>query len=224
MPKFDHHLHTDRHSPDSVLSPRKLIARAKAAGLDGVVITEHDYQWGREEIAELAAQADGLKVFTGAEVSAREGHFLVYGLPDLEDVPAGVTLRELLKVVRGHKAAVVAAHPFRWDQPFDEIVAEHGPAFDALELVSNNVTAETRAKTARLLSERPTMGATGSSDGHEAEVVGCYSTEFTDGVATIRDFVAALKSRRFRPRHRPGAFLISGPVDERPRPSEAAGP
>ena len=214
MPKFDHHLHTDRHSPDSIMSPFELVARAKAAGLDGVVITEHDYQWGREEIAELAARAGGLKVFTGAEVSAREGHFLVYGLPDLEDASVGVTLRELLKVARAHKAAVVAAHPFRWDQPFDEIVAEHGPTFDALELVSNNVTAETRAKTRKLLSERPTMGATGSSDGHEAEVVGCYFTEFADGVETIRDFVAALRSRRFRPRHRPGAFLFSGPVDD----------
>ena len=45
MPKFDHHLHTSRHSPDSVIDPCALIERARAVGLDGVVITEHDYQW-----------------------------------------------------------------------------------------------------------------------------------------------------------------------------------
>jgi predicted metal-dependent phosphoesterase TrpH len=169
MAKFDHHLHTSRHSPDSIISPRELIDRARAAGLDGVVITEHDYQWAPGELAELAALAGGLKVFAGAEVSAREGHFLVYGLSDLERVPCGIGLGALLEVVREEQAAIVAAHPFRWDQDFEALVEEHGPAFDALELVSNNVTPATRQKTERVLA-RHGMGATGSSDAHEPGV------------------------------------------------------
>src|SRR3954454_25384065 len=144
MAKLDHHLHTSRHSPDSVIHPRVLIERARAVGLDGVVITEHDYQWAPEELADLAARADGLKVFSGAEVSTREGHFLVYGLPDLDEAPCGIALGDLLKVVKRHDAAIVAAHPFRWYQDFAALVAAHGPAFDALELVSHNVTPETR--------------------------------------------------------------------------------
>src|SRR3954451_16780084 len=212
MAKFDHHVHTSRHSPDSVINPLVLIERARAVGLDGVVITEHDYQWKPGELADLAARADGLKVFAGVEVSAREGHFLVYGLPDLDEAPCGVALADLLKVVRRHDAAIVAAHPFRWDQDFAALVAERGPAFDALELVSNNVTPETRRKTARLLREHP-MGATGSSDGHETGAIGCYYTEFPDPIATMADFVAALRRRSGRPRHRPGAWQASGPVD-----------
>src|SRR5262249_1774530 len=137
---------------------------------------------------------------------------LVYGLPDLDEVPPGVALADLLRTVKRHRAAVVAAHPFRWDQPFDEIVAEHGPAFDGLELVSNNVTRETPPKTARVL-EQHTMGATGSSDGHEPEIVGCYYSEFDSQIATLADFVAALRERRGRPRHRAGARQASGPVD-----------
>jgi hypothetical protein len=212
MPKFDHHLHTNRHSPDSSIDPLVLIEHARAVGLDGVVITDHDYQWEAEEVAELAAQAGDLRVFSGAEVSAREGHFLVYGLPDLEEAPAGVRLADLLRTVKRHGAAIVAAHPFRWDQPFDELIAAHGPAFDALELVSNNVTPETRARTAQVL-ERHAMGATGSSDGHERDAIGCYYTEFAGEIATMQDFVAALRARRGRPRHRPGAWQTSGPVD-----------
>src|SRR5690349_10504800 len=104
MANFDHHLHTSRHSPDSIIKPRVLVDRARANGLDGVVITEHDYQWTPDELADLSAQADGLKVFAGAEISTREGHFLVYGLPDLEDAPCGIALADLLKVVRGHDA------------------------------------------------------------------------------------------------------------------------
>lgn len=211
MPKFDHHLHTSRHSPDSIIDPFALIERARGVGLDGVVITEHDYQWEPGELAELSARADGLKVFAGVEVSAREGHFLVYGLPDLSEAPCGVALADLLKVVRRRDAAIVAAHPFRWDQDFAAIVAEHGPAFDALELVSNNVTPETRRKTAQLLQEHP-MGTTGSSDGHEPAAIGCYFSEFPDPIATLADFVAALRRRTGRPRHRPGAWQTSGPI------------
>jgi hypothetical protein len=105
----------------------------------------------------------------------------------------------------------VAAHPFRWDQPFDEIVADHGPVFDALELVSNNVARETRAKTEALLRDHP-MGTTGSSDAHEIGVVGCYFTEFGVTINTMADFVKALRNRQGRPRHRVGANLTSGPV------------
>jgi hypothetical protein len=118
----------------------------------------------------------------------------------------------LIDVVRRHNAAIVAAHPFRWDQPFDALVVEHGPVFDGLELVSNNVTPETRGKTARLLERYP-MGATGSSDGHEPDAIGCYFTEFPGVIETLADFVSALRARTGLPRHRAGAWQASGPVD-----------
>ena len=117
--KFDHHMHTKRHSPDSEIDPLLLIERAREIGLDGVVITEHDYQWEAGELADLAARAAPLRVFSGAEISAREGHFLVYGLPSLDDVPAGRRAGRPARHRRRHQAAIVAAHPFRWDQPFD---------------------------------------------------------------------------------------------------------
>ena len=212
MAKIDHHLHTSRHSPDSVIEPEVLVERARLVGLDAVVITEHDYQWRPGELIELNAMSGNLVVLSGVEVSAREGHFLVYGLPDLEGVEPGIALGDLLKIVRAHDAAIVAAHPFRWDQDFRRIVEEHGPAFDALELVSNNVTPETRAKTEALLGAHP-MGTTGSSDGHEPDAVGCYYTEFPGVVRTIGEFVQALRGRTGRPRHRAGAWQTSGPVD-----------
>lgn len=209
--KIDHHLHTSRHSPDSVMDPLKMIEHARAIGLDGVVITEHDHQWDPEELAELAARADGLKVFSGVEVSAREGHFLVYGLPDLRDVGPGIRLRELLKVVERRGAAIVAAHPFRWLQPFDEIVARHGAVFHGVEYVSNNVTSDTRRQAESLLAASP-MPRTGSSDAHDADTLGCYFSEVEGPVETIADFVAALRRGAVRPRHREGARLTSGPV------------
>ena len=212
MAKIDHHIHTSRHSPDSEISPTQLLKAAKEAGLDGVVITEHDYQWEPGELADLAREAGDLVVLSGVEVSAREGHFLVYGLPDLRDVPAGVRLKDLLTAVRRHGAAVVAAHPYRWGQDFDRIVRDHGGnPFDGVELVSNNVTHETRAMAERLLG-RSTMGRTGSSDAHEPEVVGCYYTEFAGPIRSMADFVAAIKRGDGRPGHRDGYALACGPT------------
>jgi predicted metal-dependent phosphoesterase TrpH len=214
MPRIDHHLHTDRYSPDSIIDPQALVERACEVGLDGVVITEHDVQWPADELRALAeyGRRHDLVVLSGAEVSAREGHFLVYGLPDLDEAPPGIELGALLDAVRRHGAAVVAAHPFRWDQDFEALVAEHGRAFHALELVSNNVTPVTRARTEELLQRHP-MGVTGSSDGHDLEVVGCYFTEFAGPITSIADFVAALHRQDGRPRHNPGARQASGPVD-----------
>ena len=209
--RFDHHLHTAKHSPDSSIDPWELIEHAREIGLDGVVITEHDYQWEADELAELAAHAAPLRVFSGVEVSTLEGHFLVYGLPSLEDVFPGIELAELLPLVHRHQAAIVGAHPFRWDQPFNAIVAQHGPVFDALELVSNNVTTETRLRTEALLRAHP-MAATGSSDAHEIATLGCYFTEFDGPIENLADFVAALRARACRPRHREGVRLTSGPV------------
>ena len=212
MARIDHHIHTTRHSPDSIIEPEELIERAREAGLDGVVITEHDRIWDPDELDELSARADGLTVLSGAEVSTREGHFLVYGLTDLDDCAPGVALADLMRIVREQGAAIVAAHPYRWDQDFDAIISDHGPAFDAVELASNNVLPDMRQKIDELLRRCPSMGSTGSSDAHEPATVGCYFTEFPGPVRSMAEFVAALKGRSGRPRHRPGAALVGGPV------------
>ncbi len=211
MTRLDHHLHTTLHSSDSVISPQELILAARAAGLDGVVITDHDELWEPDELAALQAEAPDLVILAGVEISAREGHFLVYGLDSLDDVPPGVFLGDLLEVADAHDAAVVAAHPFRWDQPFDRIADIHGSALRALELVSNNVTPETRRRAEATLA-RHGLRATGSSDAHEPAVVGCYATEFEATIRTMDEFVQALRSGRFHPVHRPGVHLAAGPL------------
>lgn len=214
MFRIDHHIHTTLHSPDSVMEPRELVHRATEVGLDAVVITEHDRLWNERELRALQADAGKLVVLAGVEVSAIEGHFLVYGLKNLDDVYAGITLERLVPVVRAAGGAIVAAHPFRWGQAFDEIVAAHDGALDGVELVSNNVTHETRALTERLLEDHP-FPTTGSSDGHAAEVVGCYFTEFPEPIRTIEQFAQAIRGGRGRPGHRVGARLTCGPVGGR---------
>src|ERR1700693_3046641 len=114
--KFDLHMHTTRHSPDSEMDPFALVRRAQELGLDGVVITEHDWLWTERELNELRAAAPGLLVFAGVEVSALEGHFLAYGVYDPHALPRKIGVAELCRKVHQQGGAVVAAHPFRWGQ------------------------------------------------------------------------------------------------------------
>ena len=69
-------MHTTRHSPDSVMDPLELVRRARDIGLDGVVITEHDWLWTADELDELRAAEPGLVVLAGIEVTTKQGHVL----------------------------------------------------------------------------------------------------------------------------------------------------
>lgn len=219
--RIDFHLHTTRYSPDSVITPKDMIADAAAAGLTHVVVTEHDAQWTAQDLAEINARpeaaAAGLKVLSGVEVSAREGHFLCFGLPDLKNVEPGIFLKDLIAEVRGHQGAIVAAHPFRWEQEFDAIFESFGREFQALELASKNVDERSRKQVERILAGSPRTFASGSSDAHEPGQIGCYFTEFDAEIRSLKDFVAALRRGCFRPRHHPrlGRWQPSGPVSGR---------
>src|SRR5262249_26603158 len=137
--KFDLHMHTTRHSPDSQMEPAALLRRAREVGLDGVVITEHDWLWTEAELDELRGAACGLVVLAGIEVSARQGHFLAYGVRNPFAVPHSIDVAELCREVHRQGGAVVAAHPFRWRQPFLDILRDHKPDLDGLELMTSNM-------------------------------------------------------------------------------------
>jgi predicted metal-dependent phosphoesterase TrpH len=193
--RLDLHLHTTRHSPDSLMGPFTMLRRARDIGLHGVVITEHDWLWTEEELQELRRAAPELVVLSGIEVSAREGHFLVYGVTDPFAVPRGIGVAALCREVHRQGGAVVAAHPFRWGQPFDDILRREKPELDGLELMSNNMDADTRRRAAEV-HQRGGLAGMGSSDAHSEEVLGCCYTEFADPVHNAQDLVAAIRGGR----------------------------
>jgi predicted metal-dependent phosphoesterase TrpH len=195
--KFDLHLHTTRHSPDSHMDALAMCRRARRVGLDGVVITEHDWLWTEEELEVLRELHPGLVVLAGIEVSAREGHFLVYGVTNPFAVPHGIRVAALCREVHQQGGAVVAAHPFRWGQPFADILKRESPDLDGLELMSKNMDAECRRRAAEVRKQFGLAGL-GCSDAHEEEMLGFCYTEFPEGVTSMSDLVAAIRGRQTR--------------------------
>jgi predicted metal-dependent phosphoesterase TrpH len=196
--KFDLHMHTRRYSHDAASDPFDLVRAANAAGLDGIVITEHDTLWPEDELEELRAAAPDLVVLGGVEITGLGGDVLCYGVTDLSRLPRGTPWPELCREVERQGGVAVAAHPNRWGQPFEKIVREQSPALGGIEVMSKNMDDELRAGAQELLVRFPHFAQLGNSDSHEPETVGCCYTEFDAEIRGIGDLVAAIRGRRGR--------------------------
>src|ERR1700687_2460020 len=122
----DVHLHTNRGSADSNLSPRDLVERARTIGIGAVCITEHDTMWDLAEVGEMAREARVL-VLRGMEVTTDMGHIGVFGL---DTYLGGIyKLAELRRVADDKGAILIANHPFRYklDARFSFMNTDHEP-------------------------------------------------------------------------------------------------
>jgi len=194
--KFDLHMHTARHSPDADSDPFDLVKAAIKAGLDGIVITEHDYLWTEEELQQLRAFAPHLVILAGVEVTGRGGDVLCYGITDPTAIPRGIEWPVLCREVHRQGGACIAAHPNRWDQPFEKILREQQPELDGIEVMSNNMDAGLRTRAAELLQKYPHFAQLGNSDSHQPETVGCCYTDFAAVIRTNAELVAAIRERK----------------------------
>jgi predicted metal-dependent phosphoesterase TrpH len=204
--KFDLHMHTTRHSPDSHMDPFAMCRRALDIGLDGVVITEHDWLWTEDELNELRQAHPGLVILAGVEVSAYEGHFLCYGVRNPFAVAKGIGVAKLCREMHAQGGVVVAAHPYRWRQPFDDILAREKPHLDGLELMTNNMDEDIRRRAA-VVQKRLGICGLGSSDAHALDVLGICYTDFRATIRTAADLVEAIRSRQAWAHQRTGSTV-----------------
>lgn len=194
--KFDLHMHTARHSPDADSDPFELVQAAIKAGLDGIVITEHDYLWTEDELEELRESAPGFVILAGVEVTGRGGDVLCYGLTDPFALPKGIEWSKLTREVHKQGGACVAAHPNRWGQPFEKLLRDEKPEFDGIEVMSNNMDPDLRLRAAELLTKYPHFAQLGNSDSHQPNTVGCCCTDFDAVIRTNADLVTAIRAKK----------------------------
>lgn len=144
---------------DGAASPEAMIMQAKAIGLSGIAITDHNEIKGALEAMRIAPP--DFKVIPGIEVSSAAGHILALGVTQLipRDLPADKTV-DLI-----HKAGgiAVAAHPFdRIRHGVGELV--FSVDFDAVE-VYNGHTMISYGSPKEIL-KKIKVPAVGGSDAH----------------------------------------------------------
>lgn len=199
--RLDTHLHTRRHSACSNIDERALVAQAIHKGLNGLVITEHHYQWHEDELAELREESlapPNFLLMAGFEYSSRKGDILVYGLQPhhAAALTPGDEPEVALAYFQGEGAVCVAAHPTRERIPFDDRIMDM--PFDGIEVASVNLR-EHEQRLARRLAEGLGIPPTTSSDAHRIQDLGAYATDFDGPISNMQDFVACVQRRQFRP-------------------------
>ncbi len=190
----DLHTHTFHHSLDSSLSLDALIAGAKARGLDGVCLTEHNALWDKRKLLDASAE-NGIALLPGIEVGTEQGHVLVFGLERLDRrIFLIETLRKLVLAERG---LMVLAHPYR--QPGGSLGrAELVRYFDAIEVLNGHEASGCNSDPINLSAELGLPG-TGGSDAHSIEEIGTCVTRFEMKVRSVEELVREIRAGRVSP-------------------------
>ncbi|MEO8457772.1 MAG: PHP domain-containing protein [Chloroflexota bacterium] len=208
MPLIDLHTHTKPLSHDSLLTPDDLIDAAKASGLDGVCLTEHDFFWDNAATDELVKRHN-FTVIAGNEVNTEFGHILVFGLQKF--VFGMHRLADLVRLVGEAGGAMIGAHPYRRQLPFELRDAGDWSAaleqtlrnesyvhVSAIETVNGRGT-DRQNEFSLAVCERLGLPATAGSDSHEPMDVGRCATEFSAAIGGLGDLIAELRAGRCRP-------------------------
>jgi predicted metal-dependent phosphoesterase TrpH len=203
MMLVDLHIHTNRSSYCSGLSPQELIQEATRLGLDGVAVTEHSTHRGAQIVYEMA-EGHELVVFRGIEVYTDQGDMLVFGISSRVDTD--MDFEKLLRVVRGEGGVIIAAHPTRgyWGHHRKykgETPMEVLARLDGVETHNGGCPAE---KNELALERARELGlpSLGGSDAHMHYSVGKCLTVFERRIRTEEELMEEIRAGRCR-----GAYL-----------------
>jgi len=140
------------------------VESAKAAGLNGFAITDHDSVGGHSEAAKLSNKK--FLVIPGIEISSRDGHILGLGISELipRDLPAAKTV----ELIREQRGIAIAAHPFGLARKIGSVFKAR---FDAIEVFNAHAYFISNGL-ARRFAERNQLPMTAGSDAHHPDDIG----------------------------------------------------
>ena len=222
---IDLHTHTKPRSWDSFITPDEMVDLAKEAGLDAMVLAEHDWAWEADEVADLAKQHD-FTIIRAMEINTEDGHILVFGLHEYKfGMHRSHELAEFVDQVGG---VMIAAHPYRRQMPWkpedereyeDALTrATRNPAYrfiTAIEVLNGRGTVAENDFTLRI-QQQMHLPATAANDTHQHDdkdqQMGRAATYFEAEIATEAELIAALRSGRYWPLDLTKGKLTSDPL------------
>ena len=108
---IDFHIHS-KYSFDCFLEPALIIEKARAAGLDGLAVTDHDTMDVLDGVDEFRRLAPDLLIIPGQEISTRQGDVL--GLFLEKAVASHPQAEVVVNRIRSQGGLAILAHPFKW--------------------------------------------------------------------------------------------------------------
>lgn len=194
----DLHIHTNRSSYCSGLSPDEMFSRAKELGLDAIAVTEHTSHRGAQISFEIG-QEIGFKVFRGVEVYTNAGDIIVFG--SKAEMKPDMDFWELKEIVDGDEGVMISAHPTRgwWGHHRKYRGNVPGEIFKhvvAIETFNAGNYREVNYEALKLANEVNLPGI-GGSDAHRMDQVGKCVTIFEEHIEDEAGLVEALRGGNF---------------------------
>ncbi len=103
--RLDFHVHSNL-SKDALHSLKHLAVKAKAIGLDGIAVCDHD------AMPKDDFKLEGLLIMRGIECSAQEGHISVFGVPPDFDYMKGIPAAEIARRAERAGGISIVNHAF----------------------------------------------------------------------------------------------------------------
>lgn len=163
------HVHT-RYSPDSLLSPARILAEARRCAVDVLIVTDHDTVQGSREVQTLAV-GNPKFVPTAAEYQTEKGDII--GVFLKEEIRPGRS-DDVIQQIREQGGLVVLPHPYKAHQLDDHLLAQ----VDLIE-VHNSRCSKSENALAMELAGRLGRPSLGGADAHCAHELGAVLNHFS---------------------------------------------
>lgn len=224
MYKYDTHVHTSEVSRCSHSSAIEMVRASKAAGLDGIVITDHfftgnstiDEKLPWEEKAHLQfdgfrkakEEGDkiGLDIFYGFEFPDKGSDFLVYGLGEEfiamhPEIPS-LDITEIFDLIHNSGGYIIHAHPLRISKRSEKGIHLYPKQVDAIEVYNGaqgiRGKLDKRGNTfAEYYAAQLDLPQTAGSDSHEADRLFGGAIVTDQKINSIKELIEVIKSKRF---------------------------
>jgi predicted metal-dependent phosphoesterase TrpH len=192
---IDLHVHSF-FSGDGVSSPEELIEAAKAKGLHGFAITDHNtcdavsYMLRKGYMREDGQPVDGFLIIPGVEVTTAEGHLLCIGatLPYLKGVPA----LEVCEMIHQRRGLAIPPHPYDlFRAGIRESVLDTLP-IDALEVFNAATTLKRYNRLAFEHAKDRNLPMTAASDAHHHATIGTAFTIVDAAELSVKSVLSQL--------------------------------
>jgi predicted metal-dependent phosphoesterase TrpH len=208
---IDLHCHS-RFSADGVAEPESMIAEARARGLHGFAITDHntsvcyDYFCKIGMANKQGTPVDGLLIIPGQEITTAEGHLLALGvcMPDnLKGIPA----HEAVTLIHVAGGLAIPPHPYDFFRAGIREPVLATLEIDAIEVFNAATTFKRYNKHAFDYAQERGLPMTAASDAHDSAALGtAYSILEADefSVTGVLDAIRkgpALRQRYLTPKN-----------------------
>lgn len=178
------HLHT-RHSFDSILSPHKIVARARELKIDALIVTDHNTLKGSLE-ARRASQGNPPLVIVAAEYQSEKGDIIgLFLQEEIRSRESNVIVRQ----IHEQGGLVVLPHPYKGHKLDDQLLS----GVDMVETFNSRCSSEENDR-ARQLAEEWKLPEIAGADAHCFSELGAALNEYSGMCARNEPELRALLS------------------------------